>query len=296
MKRIISLAMWVLISLAGTLAACSKASADPAATDNQATSQMKKDTTATAGEVKVIVETTMGNFTVLLYGDTPGHRDNFLKLAREGFYNGTLFHRVIDQFMVQAGDPESRNAPAGKMLGSGDPGYTLEAEIVYPRHFHKRGALAAARQGDQVNPQRRSSGSQFYVVTGQKVPEAAIGQLEARMQNTAMQSIFNGLAAQHADQIRQLQAAGDREGLETLRQQLIAQTESQYQANPVHMTEEMKQAYVTQGGAPHLDGQYTVFGEVIDGMDTIDKIEKVATDGNDRPTTDVKILKMTVVE
>lgn len=296
MKRIISLAMWVLISLAGTLAACSKASADPAATDNQATSQMKKDTTATAGDVKVIVETTMGNFTVLLYGDTPGHRDNFLKLAREGFYNGTLFHRVIDQFMVQAGDPESRNAPAGKMLGSGDPGYTLEAEIVYPRHFHKRGALAAARQGDQVNPQRRSSGSQFYVVTGQKVPEAAIGQLEARMQNTAMQSIFNGLAAQHADQIRQLQAAGDREGLETLRQQLIAQTESQYQANPVHMSEEMKQAYVTQGGAPHLDGQYTVFGEVIDGMDTIDKIEKVATDGNDRPTTDVKILKMTVVE
>lgn len=296
MKRIISLAMWVFISLAGTLAACSKASADPAATDNQATSQMKKDTTATAGDVKVIVETTMGNFTVLLYGDTPGHRDNFLKLAREGFYNGTLFHRVIDQFMVQAGDPESRNAPAGKMLGSGDPGYTLEAEIVYPRHFHKRGALAAARQGDQVNPQRRSSGSQFYVVTGQKVPEAAIGQLEARMQNTAMQSIFNGLAAQHADQIRQLQAAGDREGLETLRQQLIAQTESQYQANPVHMTEEMKQAYVTQGGAPHLDGQYTVFGEVIDGMDTIDKIEKVATDGNDRPTTDVKILKMTVVE
>lgn len=296
MKRIISLAMWVLISLAGTLAACSKASADPAATDNQATSQMKKDTTATAGDVKVIVETTMGNFTVLLYGDTPGHRDNFLKLAREGFYNGTLFHRVIDQFMVQAGDPESRNAPAGKMLGSGDPGYTLEAEIIYPRHFHKRGALAAARQGDQVNPQRRSSGSQFYVVTGQKVPEAAIGQLEARMQNTAMQSIFNGLAAQHADQIRQLQAAGDREGLETLRQQLIAQTESQYQANPVHMTEEMKQAYVTQGGAPHLDGQYTVFGEVIDGMDTIDKIEKVATDGNDRPTTDVKILKMTVVE
>lgn len=296
MKRIISLAMWVLISLAGTLAACSKASADPAATDNQATSQMKKDTTATAGDVKVIVETTMGNFTVLLYGDTPGHRDNFLKLAREGFYNGTLFHRVIDQFMVQAGDPESRNAPAGKMLGSGDPGYTLEAEIVYPRHFHKRGALAAARQGDQVNPQRRSSGSQFYVVTGQKVPEAAIGQLEARMQNTAMQSIFNGLAAQHADQIRQLQATGDREGLETLRQQLIAQTESQYQANPVHMTEEMKQAYVTQGGAPHLDGQYTVFGEVIDGMDTIDKIEKVATDGNDRPTTDVKILKMTVVE
>lgn len=288
--------MWVLISLAGTLAACSKASADTADTDNQATSQMKKDTTATAGDVKVIVETTMGNFTVLLYGDTPGHRDNFLKLAREGFYNGTLFHRVIDQFMVQAGDPESRNAPAGKMLGSGDPGYTLEAEIVYPRHFHKRGALAAARQGDQVNPQRRSSGSQFYVVTGQKVPEAAIGQLEARIQNTAMQSIFNGLATQHADQIRQLQAAGDREGLETLRQQLIAQTESQYQANPVHMTEEMKQAYVTQGGAPHLDGQYTVFGEVIDGMDTIDKIEKVATDGNDRPTTDVKILKMTVVE
>lgn len=278
------------------LGSCGKAAAgdnSAAATDSTTIDTMAQiDTTS----VTVKVETSMGSFTVLLYGDTPHHRDNFVKLAKEGYYNGTLFHRVIKNFMIQAGDPDSKNAAPGQRLGAGDPGYTLEAEILFPRHFHKRGALAAARQGDQVNPERRSSGSQFYVVTGEKIPAAALPQLKSRLKNQQMQGIFNSLAAAHIDEIRQMQAAGDQAGLQALQQQLIAETEAAAAKDSVTITHEMEQAYTTVGGAPHLDGQYTVFGEVIDGMDVIDRIEKVATDSADRPTEDVKILSVTVIK
>lgn len=292
MKTIIRSAM-ALLTLVVSLTACSKAAAVDTATTKTTDTMTTEIDTASA---KVKVETTLGTFTVLLYGDTPRHRDNFVKLAKEGYYDNTLFHRVISDFMVQAGDPDSKNAAPGQRLGAGDPGYTLEAEIIFPRHFHKRGALAAARQGDQVNPERRSSGSQFYVVTGRKVPEAAMTQIEAQLKNSQMQAIFNGLAAANMDRIRQMQMAGDAAGLDSLRQELIAKTEAEAAAHPMTVTPEMTQAYTTVGGAPHLDGQYTVFGEVIDGMDVIDKIEKVETDGSDRPKDDVRIIKMTVLE
>ncbi|MDE6300645.1 MAG: peptidylprolyl isomerase [Muribaculaceae bacterium] len=244
---------------------------------------------------KVEVETTMGNFTILLYGDTPKHRDNFVKLVNEGYYDGTLFHRIINEFMVQAGDPDSKTAVAGQRLGSGGPGYTIEAEILFPKHFHKRYTLAAARQGDQVNPEKRSSGSQFYVVTGAKVPENQLDRLEANLHNQQLQSTFNGLAAEHMDEIRAMQASGDREGLNALQQKIVEQTEEIVAKNPLKLTDEMREAYTTVGGAPHLDGAYTVFGEVISGMDVIDKIEKVETDRSDRPTEDVRIIKMKVL-
>lgn len=245
---------------------------------------------------RVEIRTTMGDFTVLLYGDTPGHRDNFIKLAKEGYYDSTLFHRVIKEFMVQAGDPDSKKATPGQMLGSGDPGYTLEAEILFPKHFHKRGALAAARQGDQVNPQKRSSGSQFYVVTGKKVDSTEIASMERYMQNSQMQSVFNALAAQHRDSIMKMQRAGDQAGLKALQEKLIAQTEAEVKSNPVTMTPEMKAAYTSVGGTPHLDNAYTVFGEVISGMEVIDRIEKVQTDSHDRPKEDVRIISMKVIE
>lgn len=256
---------------------------------------MSTETTDTAS-VRVQVKTTMGDFTVLLYGDTPGHRDNFVKLAKEGYYDSTLFHRVIKEFMAQAGDPDSKKAAPGQMLGSGDPGYTLEAEILFPKHFHKRGALAAARQGDQVNPQKRSSGSQFYVVTGKKVDSTEMAQMERYMRNSQMQSVFNGLAAQHRDSIMKMQRAGDQAGLKALQEKLIAQTEAEVNAHPLTITPEMKEAYATVGGTPHLDNAYTVFGEVIAGMDVIDSIEKVETDGHDRPKEDVRIISMKVLE
>lgn len=251
--------------------------------------------TSNSLNTKVVISTTMGDITVELFNDTPRHRDNFIKLAKEGFYNGTLFHRVINEFMVQAGDPDSKNAPKGKSLGMGDPGYTIEAEFVYPKHFHRRGALAAARQGDQTNPERRSSGSQFYIVTGKAYNESQLVQMERQLQMAQQQDIFNRLATERRDSIMTLRRNRDQAGLQALQEELIALTEAEANANPARLTAEQRQAYTTEGGTPHLDGQYTVFGQVIDGMDVVDKIQKVATDRNDRPTDDIKITKITIL-
>ena len=260
--------------------------------NNMATTTATPDTTS----VKVEVETSVGPFTVLLYGDTPKHRDNFVKLVKEGYYNGTLFHRVINEFMVQAGDPDSKTAKPGQALGSGGPDYTIEAEIVYPKHFHKRGSLAAARQGDQVNPLKASSGSQFYIVTGKKVTEGEMKQMESYLENSALQTRFAQLAQSHMTEVREMQQKGDQAGLEKLQNQLIEEAKQYVAEHPVNITDEMKEAYKTVGGTPHLDNAYTVFGEVISGMDTIDKIEKVQTDGMDRPKDDIRIISMKIVD
>ncbi len=270
------------------MAACGKGAAGTSAAAAAADSTSIEMATDTAS-VKVEVKTTLGDFTVLLYGDTPGHRDNFLKHVNDNFYDSLLFHRVIEGFMVQAGDPDSKNAKPGQMLGSGDPGYTLPAEIVYPKHFHKRGALAAARTGDQVNPERRSSGSQFYVVTGEKLTEQQMKDMQISM-------AFNEIAQQHMDQVRAMMQAQDREGLQKLQDQVEAEAKKMVEEGKSPVTAEMIEAYTTVGGTPHLDGQYTVFGEVISGMDTIDKIEKVRTGQADRPVEDVRILSMKVVD
>ena len=202
--------------------------------------------TAFSQSTKVLIETSMGNMTVMLYDDTPLHRDNFVKLAESGFYEGMLFHRVINNFMIQAGDPMSKNAAPNARLGNGGPGYTIPAEIVYPTHFHKKGALAAARTGDNVNPKRESSGSQFYIVQGQKYTDMKLDQFEKALGKT--------------------------------------------------FTNKERDAYVTVGGTPHLDNQYTVFGEVVEGLGVVDKIAAVETAPGDRPVEDVKIIKMTVVK
>lgn len=246
--------------------------------------------------VKVEVKTSMGDFVVELYNETPQHRDNFVKLAREGYYDGVLFHRVINQFMVQAGDPSSKSADSTAVLGEGDPGYTLPAEFVYPKYFHKRGVLAAARTADQVNPERRSSGSQFYVVTGRVYTPDMLDGMKKRQADQRKQQIFNDFAMQHIDSIRAMQSRNDMAGLEALQDELIAKTEAQYATAPFEFTPEQVEAYTTVGGTPHLDGQYTVFGEVVQGYETINKIQNVETGAHDRPRTDVKIISMRVLE
>lgn len=240
------------------------------------------------GDALVEIKTSLGDIVVELYNDTPLHRDNFLKLVGDGFYDGVLFHRVIDGFMVQTGDPTSKDAAPGTSLGAGNPGYTIEAEIDYPRHFHKYGALAAARTGDNVNPERRSSGSQFYVVTGKKYSERQLESMGESKAGQEMQAYFQRLAMEHRDSIQAMQARGDHDGLEALRQRLIKETEENVKVP--EMPAEVKDAYIEQGGTPHLDGQYSVFGEVIKGMDTVEKIQKAETDGRDRPTEDIKII------
>lgn len=257
---------------------------------------MENQTVQATGDALVEIKTSVGDITIRLYGETPKHRDNFLKLVNDGFYNDVLFHRVINKFMIQTGDPESKGAPAGKMLGAGGPGYDIDAEIVYPQFFHKRGALAAARQGDEVNPDRRSSGSQFYIVTGKVYNASQLGQMEKQLQMQQMQAIFNDLASQHRDSIMAMRRNRDQAGLQALQEELVKKTEAEAAKNPAKFTQAQIDAYTTVGGTPHLDGTYTVFGEVVEGMDVVAKIETTATGAQDRPKEDIKIISMTIVE
>ena len=248
-------------------------------------------------ETLVKIETTAGDIKVKLYNETPKHRDNFIKLVKDGVYEGTLFHRVIKDFMIQAGDPDSKNAPKGKMLGAGDVGYTVPAEFVYPKYFHKKGALSAARQGDNVNPKKESSGCQFYIVTGKVYNDSTLLGMESQMNENKINVIFNKLAQKHMKEIYKMRKANDMEGLMALQDTLEAQARAEVKKEPaLKFTREQIQAYTTVGGAPHLDGSYTIFGEVVDGMDVVARIEAVKTNRTDRPEKDVRILKASVIE
>ena len=240
--------------------------------------------------VIVKISTPKGDIRVRLYDETPQHRDNFVKLVNEGFYNGTLFHRVIKGFMIQGGDPDSIGAPAGKMLGTGGPGYNVPAEIVYPQLFHKRGALAAARQSDEVNPERESSGSQFYLVYGKVYTPQELKQMEKQMSMQQEQSIFNKLVQQNRAQILELRKARNQAGLQELQDQLIAETKKQMKELPApKFTPEQQETYTTIGGTPFLDNQYTVFGEVESGMEVVAEIQQCATLSADRPKEDISM-------
>lgn len=242
----------------------------------------------------VKLETTMGNITVALYNETPKHRDNFIKLVKERVYDSTLFHRVIKQFMIQAGDPDSKNASDTAMLGSGDVGYTIPAEFN-PKFFHKKGVLAAARQGDDVNPEKASSGCQFYIVTGRKFTEPQLLGMENKINEQREEALFDSLARQHMKEIYKMRKAGDNAGLLELQDTLEAQArELADKEEKFRFTPEQIKAYSTIGGAPHLDGSYTVFGEVTEGMEVVDNIEIAKTNRADRPIENIRILKASI--
>ncbi len=190
------------------------------------------------GEKKVLISTSFGDMKIRLYDETPLHRDNFIKLAKESYLDGTLFHRVIKGFMIQGGDPDSKTAKPGQMLGNGGPGYNIPAEFV-AKYYHKKGVLAAAREGDQVNPKKESSGSQFYIVQGRKYDDATLDMIEKKLN--------------------------------------------------IKFTDQQRLTYKTVGGAAHLDGSYTVFGEVYEGLNVIDSIANVPVDKNNRPLQDIKM-------
>ena len=242
--------------------------------------------------MKVRIQTMLGDIVVRLYDETPIHRDNFVKLVKEGYYDGTLFHRVIKDFMIQGGDPDSKGAPAGKMLGMGGPDYTLEAEIK-DGLFHKRGALAAARQGDEVNPDRRSSGSQFYIVWGQKYNEGQLRQFSKQLKMQKIQTVFNQLASAHRDEIMQMRRERNRAGLQELQDRLAAEAE-QRAKDYTGLTEEKLKIYSSVGGTPHLDGQYTL-GEVEEGLDVVEMIQGSATGRGDRPIDDIE-MRISVID
>jgi cyclophilin family peptidyl-prolyl cis-trans isomerase len=246
-----------------------------------------------------LIYTPEGNITLRLYNDTPEHRDNFIKLVKAGFYDSTLFHRVIPAFMIQGGDPDSRNCPKGKELGNGGPGYDILPEIT-PAHFHRRGVLAAAREADKLNPQRLSSGSQFYIVQGKIQTEAELDRIEKENASLGKQQIFIELM-KNPENIRlknrffSPDAKKDTASFHHLLDTLNLLIEQEYNRRPAfRFTEEQRRIYTTQGGTPHLDGKYTIFGEVVDGMSVVDAIADAETDENDRPLTDIPI-KITLI-
>lgn len=248
-------------------------------------------------ETQVVMDTTLGKIKIKLYNETPRHRDNFLKLVKEGQYNGLLFHRVIKEFMVQGGDVTSKDAPMNKQLGAGDLGYTVPAEFVYPKYFHKKGALCAARTGDEVNPEKASSASQFYIVTGKVYKENELKQMEMQLENRLKQSIFASLQTENKPKIMELYRSGDKAELAILRDTLIGKTEleAEKRKDEAKLTPEQREAYTTLGGVPFLDNQYTVYGEVTEGMDVVDAIQKVKTNKQDRPTENIVINSIEII-
>ena len=247
-------------------------------------------------KTRVRIKTSMGDILVRLYDETPKHRDNFVKLAKEGYFDGTLFHRVIRDFMIQGGDPDSKGAPAGKNLGTGGPDYTIPAEFVFPKLYHKRGALSAARTGDEVNPNRESSGSQFYIVWGKTYKPAELKQMERQLAMQQEQAVFNQLVADNKAKIMELRRNRDRAGLQELQDDLIASTKAICAEKGLpKFTDEQVESYTTVGGTPFLDNQYTVFGEVEEGLEIVGKIQEVETGRNDRPKDDVVMLSVEVI-
>lgn len=237
----------------------------------------------------VLIKTEFGDVKLKLYSDTPEHKKNFLKLVDEGFYNGLLFHRVIENFMIQGGDPDSKNAEAGKRLGGGSPGYTIPAEFVQG-YFHKKGALAAARKGGPTNPEKRSSGSQFYIVQGELFTPGKLDTMETVINGRAKNQLMKEKFSTATEELNQFRNNNDQEGFNVRIAELRAEVDSIYETRePFTFTAEQREAYTSVGGYPSLDGEYTVFGEVIEGLDVIDKIAAVETDQYNRPKSDIKM-------
>jgi cyclophilin family peptidyl-prolyl cis-trans isomerase len=243
----------------------------------------------------VLITTDLGNIKIKLYNETPLHRDNFLKLAGEGFYEDVLFHRVINHFMIQGGDPDSKGAAPGIQLGRGGPDYTVPAEFV-PGLFHKKGALAAARQGDQINPQKASSSSQFYIVQGKVWRAGELDTIEMKMNGNLRQNIFRSVLSPYQEELNKYRQDNNEAAFNNKVAEIQVQADSLYNLSPkITFTDNQRQIYMSTGGYPMLDGAYTVFGEVVDGLDILDKIAAVKTDQFDRPVQDIK-MKMKILK
>lgn len=240
----------------------------------------------------VSIKTTLGDIKIKLYDNTPVHRDNFIKLVNTGFYEGVSFHRVIKDFMIQAGDPLTKTETKTPLADSIKT-YTIPSEFN-KTNFHKKGALAAARQGNDINPQMRSSGTQFYLVQGVKYSDDELNQAEARINGGLKQALFYKLLKETADSIKRAGKPvneGEIQEIASVKMFKYLTSTPEYK-----IPQDQREIYKTLGGTPRLDATYTVFGEVIEGLDIIDKIASVATDNTDKPLTEVKILKIKVVK
>lgn len=239
----------------------------------------------------VLVRTTLGDIKLKLYDNTPIHRDNFIKLVKSGFYEGISFHRVIQNFMIQAGDPVSRTVQEG--LNDSLSTYTIPAEFR-PEYFHKKGALAAAREGNDVNPEMRSSGTQFYIVQGKKLTDDDLNQMQQTMNSNLKQAVFTRFLKEVSDSAQQ---SGKQLTTAEIQEAASIKMFNYLTSHPdIKIPDDHRSVYKTAGGVPRLDGTYTVFGEVTEGLDVVDKIAAVQTDSSDKPVNAVKILKMKIIK
>ena len=284
MNRIKVLGLFLAVAL--VVMACGGSST------SESTNETDKPVDLSGNDYLVTIKTDLGEMKAILYDQTPQHKENFIKLAKEGFFDSLLFHRVIQGFMIQGGDPDSKGAAKGQQLGMGGPGYTVPAEIN-DQFYHKKGALSAARQGDAVNPQRASSGSQFYIVQGEVLNDASIAQFSGpnfAAIGGALQNLRNGYPDHELNKI--YEEAYNQGGDQGYQDKVMATLDQLEEVTGIkvqkpEMSEERKQAYQSIGGTPFLDGDYTVFGEIISGLEIIDSIANVQTAPGDRPVEDV---------
>jgi len=308
MSQVNRLNMVIFTVIVSFLAACGVSAKPEKLTNNLQKGSLEVEEIEKESEkaTKVRIKTSHGDVVIALYNETPKHKENFIKLVNESFYDNTLFHRVIKDFMIQGGDPNSKGAAAGIALGEGGPGYTIVAEIQN-NLYHKRGALCAARQGDNVNPEKRSSGSQFYVVTGKPYQKEELEQMEVQQnrqkENGLMQAFIQAPEnAVYMARLKEAQAMGKdaakRAEAEAAINILAEEIKPLALADfvPFKFTEEQLKDYATIGGTPFLDNAYTVFGEVMSGMEVINKIGKTATATGDRPLEDVVVLSMEIIK
>lgn len=248
----------------------------------------------TEKETVVALETTAGNIRLKLYNDTPGHRDNFLQNVKQGLYDGVTFHRIIRNFMIQTGDPFTR---PGEVADTTKKDPTIPAEIVYPRHYHKRGSIGAAREGDDENPRKESNKFQFYIVTGKHYSDAGLSELEGIAYQNKVEKIYNENTKNYTARLDAMRRQRDRDGVSDLLDSILTEAQAEVAANPpAPFTSEQKRIYKSRGGSPWLDGEYTVFGEVIEGMKIVEDIERVKTGSGDKPLREIRIIKATIEE
>ena len=239
----------------------------------------------------VLISTNLGDMKFLLYDDTPKHRDAFIELAKEGYYNETLFYRILKDFLIQGGSKSSKNAPPGKRIGYGDPDKTVDDEIL-PNHFHKKGALCAPRQPNEINIFKQSDISQFYIVKGKVFTSGRLDTMGLAINRPIRNKIVQDIMTTEVrEKLARLREGKKVDEFRELAQEIKDKIEYEYNMNmnTLNFTKEQREAYTTTGGYPELDGEYTIFGECISGFETIDKIASLKTDENDRPLTDVKI-------
>ena len=256
------------------------------------------------GETEVLLQTTEGDIRIKLFNDTPLHRDNFIKNVKEGKYDGVTFHRIIRSFMIQTGDPNTRPGHEAELAAAeadttNTLGETIPAEFVYPKYFHKRGMVAAAREGDDINPKKGSDPYQFYIVTGKFQNETALAEFETARKQALVEERYSKKMAAHRDELETMRKARNRDGVSYLLEKLLDQAKMEVDDLPetaYEFNQEQIRAYRIYGGAPWLDGSYTIFGEVVEGMKIVLEIEKVKTGAGDKPLRDIRITKASIVE